>query len=162
MDKDKRKLWIAGRFIEVTEAVYQVYMQGDRKMRYFETDLKIERTILDENGRIQRVIPSREDSLDRLVEDNARQFEDPRESVEDAVLRRLAEDDLRRALTKLTDEEYALLKTAYPFIRHIPMVIAMNISHVSGCAMMCGGKQRKPTQYFPACILAHGAVNSRL
>ena len=109
MDKDKRKLWIAGQFIEVTEETYQVYMQGDRKMRYFETDLKIERTILDESGRIQQIIPSREDSLDRLVEDNARQFEDTRESVEDAVLRKLAEDDLRRALTKLTDEEYALV-----------------------------------------------------
>lgn len=109
MDKDKRKLWIAGQFIEVTEEIYQVYMQGDRKMRYFETDLKIERTILDESGRIQQIIPSREDSLDRLVEDNARQFEDTRESVEDAVLRKLAEDDLRRALIKLTDEEYALV-----------------------------------------------------
>lgn len=109
MDKDKRKLWIAGQFIEVTEEIYQVYMQGDRKMRYLETDLKIERTILDESGRIQQIIPSREDSLDRLVEDNARQFEDTRESVEDAVLRKLAEDDLRRALTKLTDEEYALV-----------------------------------------------------
>lgn len=109
MDKNKRKLWIDGQFIEVTEEVYRVYMQGDRKMRYFETDLKIERTILDENGRIQQIIPSREDSLDRLVEDNARQFEDTRESVEDAVLRKLAEDDLRRALTKLTDEEYALV-----------------------------------------------------
>lgn len=109
MDKDKRKLWIAGQFIEVTEEIYQVYMQGDRKMRYLETDLKIERTILDESGRIQQIIPSREDSLDRLVEDNARQFEDTRESVEDAVLRKLAEDDLRWALTKLTDEEYALV-----------------------------------------------------
>ena len=109
MDKDKRKLWIAGQFIEVTEEIYQVYMQGDRKMRYLETDLKIERTILDESGRIQQIIPSREDSLDRLVEDNARQFEDTRESVEDAVLRKLAEDDLRRELTKLTDEEYALV-----------------------------------------------------
>lgn len=109
MDKDKRKLWIAGQFIEVTEEIYQVYMQGNRKMRYLETDLKIERTILDESGRIQQIIPSREDSLDRLVEDNARQFEDTRESVEDAVLRKLAEDDLRRALTKLTDEEYALV-----------------------------------------------------
>ena len=109
MDKDKRKLWIAGQFIEVTEEIYQVYMQGNRKMRYLETDLKIERTILDESGRIQQIIPSREDSLDRVVGDNARQFEDTRESVEDAVLRKLAEDDLRRALTKLTDEEYALV-----------------------------------------------------
>lgn len=37
MDDNKRKLWVNGQFIEVSEEVYQVYMQGDRKMRYFET-----------------------------------------------------------------------------------------------------------------------------
>lgn len=109
MDDNKRKLWVNGQFIEVSEEVYQVYMQGDRKMRYFETDLKTERTVLAEDGTVQRVIPSREDSLDRLIEDNARQFSDAGESVEDAVLRKLAEDELHRALEKLTDEEYALV-----------------------------------------------------
>lgn len=109
MDENKRKLWINGQFIEVSEEVYQVYMQGDRKMRYFEADLKTERTILAEDGTAQRVIPSREDSLNRLMDDNARQFSDDSESVEDAVFRRLAEDELHRALEKLTDEEYALV-----------------------------------------------------
>ena len=107
MDDNKRKLWVNGQFIEVSEEVYQVYMQGDRKMRYFETDLKTERTILAEDGTVQRIIPSREDSLDRLIDDNARQFSDAGESVEDAVLRKLAEDELHRALEKLTDGEYA-------------------------------------------------------
>lgn len=109
MDDNKRKLWVNGQFIEVSEEVYQVYMQGDRKMRYFETDLKTERTMLAEDGTVQRIIPSREDSLDRLMDDNARQFSDASESVEDAVLRKMAEDELHRALEKLTDEEYALV-----------------------------------------------------
>ena len=109
MDDNKKKLWVNGQFIEVSEEIYQVYMQGDRKMRYFETDLKTERTILAEDGTVQRIIPSREDSLDRLIDDNARQFSDAGESVEDAVLRKMAEDELRRALEKLTDEEYALV-----------------------------------------------------
>ena len=26
---------------------------------------------------------------------------------------------------------------SYPFIKHIPIVVAMSMSHVSGCAMMC-------------------------
>ena len=109
MDDNKRKLWVNGQFIEVSEEVYQVYMQGDRKMRYFETDLKTERTMLAEDGTVQRIIPSREDSLDRLIDDNSRQFSDAGESVEDAVLRKLAEDEMHRALEKLTDEEYALI-----------------------------------------------------
>ena len=109
MDDNKRKLWVNDQFIEVSEEVYQVYMQGDRKMRYFETHLKTERTMLAEDGTVQRIIPSREDSLDRLMDDNARQFSDASESVEDAVLRKMAEDELHRALEKLTDEEYALV-----------------------------------------------------
>ena len=109
MDDNKRRLWVNGQFIEVSEEVYQVYMQGDRKMRYFEKDLKTERTILAEDGTVQRVIPSREDSLERLIDDNSRQFSDAGESVEDAVLRKLAEDELHRALEKLTDEEHALV-----------------------------------------------------
>lgn len=50
MDADRKRLWISGQFIEVSEEVYAVYMQGDRKMRYFENDLKTERTVLDKEG----------------------------------------------------------------------------------------------------------------
>ena len=49
--------------------MYAAYMKGDRKMRYFEKDLKCERLIYGSNGEIKQVIPSREDSLDRLMEE---------------------------------------------------------------------------------------------
>lgn len=87
--------------IEVTGAVYEAYMKGDRKMRYFESDLKTERTILDENGQVKQIIPSREDSLDRLMDDNAERFSDQHESVEDMVLRSLSFERLYEALAKL-------------------------------------------------------------
>ena len=90
MDADKKRLWVSGQFIEVTDEVYDAYMKGDRKMRYFESDLKTERFLMDENGQIRQVIPSREDSLDRLMDDNAEQFADRHESVEDMVLRRIS------------------------------------------------------------------------
>lgn len=64
MDGDKRKLWVNGQFIEVSEEVYQVYTQGDRRMRCFEADLKIERAILAEDSTVQRIISNWEDSLD--------------------------------------------------------------------------------------------------
>ena len=64
MDADKKRLWVSGQFIEVTDEVYDAYMKGDRKMRYFESDLKTERFLMDENGQIRQVIPSREDSLE--------------------------------------------------------------------------------------------------
>ena len=102
MDADKKRLWVSGQFIEVTDEVYDAYMKGDRKMRYFESDLKTERFLMDENGQIRQVIPSREDSLDRLMDDNAEQFADRHESVEDMVLRRISIERLYKALDRLT------------------------------------------------------------
>ena len=81
MGADKKKIWIHGQFIEVTDEVYAAYMKGDRKIRYFENDLKTGRTVKDKDGNIKQTLPSREDSLDRLMEDNAQQFPDSHESV---------------------------------------------------------------------------------
>ena len=113
MDAGKKRIWIRGQFIEVTDEVYAAYMQGDRKMRYFENDLKCERPVYGSNGEIKRVIPSREDSLDRLMEENARQFAANAESVEDVVFRKLAVDKLHTALAMLTPEEQALIQALF-------------------------------------------------
>ena len=100
-----KKIWVRGQFVEVTDEVYTAYMRGDRKMRYFEADLKSERPVYGSNGEIKQVLPSREDSLDRLMEENARQFAAAAESVEDVVIRKLAVDKLHTALMQLTKEE---------------------------------------------------------
>lgn len=105
MDAGKKKIWVRGQFVEVTDEVYTAYMRGDRKMRYFEADLKSERPVYGSNGEIKQVLPSREDSLDRLMEENARQFAAAAESVEDVVIRKLAVDKLHTALMQLTREE---------------------------------------------------------
>ena len=83
----------------------RISLRGDRKMRYFEADLKSERPVYGSNGEIKQVLPSREDSLDRLMEENARQFAAAAESVEDVVIRKLAVDKLHTALMQLTKEE---------------------------------------------------------
>ena len=72
MDAGKKRIWIRGQFIEVTDEVYAAYMKGDRKMRYFENDLKTERFVLGKEGQVVQIIPSREDSLDRLMDENAK------------------------------------------------------------------------------------------
>ena len=113
MDADKKRLWVSGQFIEVTDEVYDAYMKGDRKMRYFESDLKTERFLMDENGQIRQVIPSREDSLDRLMDDNAEQFADRPESVEDMVLRRISIERLYKALDRLTEKERKLIEALF-------------------------------------------------
>src|SRR5699024_9528583 len=105
VDAGKKKIWVRGQFVEVTDEVYTAYMRGDRKMRYFEADLKSDRPVYGSNGEIKQVLPSREDSLDRLMEENARQFAAAAESVEDVVIRKLAVDKLHTALMQLTKEE---------------------------------------------------------
>jgi len=109
VDAGKKRIWIRGQFIEVTDEVYAAYMQGDRKMRYFENDLKSERTVLDKDGQVVQVIPSREDSLDRLMDENARQFSHSDESVENAVFRKMEQDKLHTVLSRLSLEEQSLI-----------------------------------------------------
>lgn len=113
MDADKKRLWVSGQFIEVTDEVYDAYMKGDRKMRYFESDLKAERFLLDKEGQIRQIIPSREDSLDRLMDDNAEQFADQQESVEDIVFRRFSIERLYAALELLTEKERSLINALF-------------------------------------------------
>ena len=109
MDADKKRVWVSGQYIEVTDAVYDACMKGDRKIRYFENDLKTERVLMDTDGHIKQIIPSREDSLDRLMDDNAEQFTDHHESVEDMVLRKISAEKLYQALTELSEKERELI-----------------------------------------------------
>ena len=109
MDADKKRVWVSGQYIEVTDAVYDAYMKGDRKIRYFENDLKTERVLMDTDGHIRQIIPSREDSLDRLMDDNAEQFTDHHESVEDMVLRKISAEKLYQALVELSEKERELI-----------------------------------------------------
>ena len=109
MDAGKKKIWIRGQFIEVTDEVYTAYMKGDRKIRYFENDLKTERTVKDKDGNIKQILPSREDSLDRLMEDNAQQFPDSQESVEDIVIQKISTGKLHMALLRLPKKDQELI-----------------------------------------------------
>lgn len=113
MDADKKRIWIRGQYVEVTDEVYVAYMQSDRKMRYFENDLKTERFVLGKEGQVVQIIPSREDSLDRLMDENAQQFPDDEESVENTVLHKLEMDKLHTALAMLTPEEQDLIQALF-------------------------------------------------
>ena len=69
MKSGNKSIRINGKSVEVTDEVYKVYTKYDRKMRYFEKDLKQERLVYDELGNIIKRVPSREDSLDRLLDE---------------------------------------------------------------------------------------------
>lgn len=123
MDAGKKKIWVRGQFVEVTDEVYTAYMRGDRKMRYFEADLKSERPVYGSNGEIKQVLPSREDSLDRLMEENARQFAAAAESVEDVVIRKLVVDKLHTCFVEVCLYKHTIIRAFHTIVRIILIVL---------------------------------------
>ncbi len=108
-----KKLWIDGHYIEVTNEVYTAYTKGQRKIKYFEKDLKTEHVVKDKDGNITGIIPSREDSLDRLMNDNSIQFYDISESVESLAQINDDVENLHIAMQELTTEELNIIKMLF-------------------------------------------------
>lgn len=113
MKSGNKSIRINGQYVEVADEVYKAYIEYDRKMRYFEKDLKQERLEYDKLGNIIKRVPSREDSLDRLLDESFMQFKDISENVEDTVLNKILAENLNKALEKLTDNEYDLIISLY-------------------------------------------------
>ena len=81
-------------------------------MQYQEYDLKAEQTIIDQEAQELRMIPSREDSYERLL-DMSVQFEGETPGIEEQVLKRMESEQLHRALSSLSDEERYLIQQIY-------------------------------------------------
>lgn len=110
---NNRKIWCNGQLIEVSYEVYLAYTKADRKEKYFTVDIKSEHIIIDQKSQTSTVRPSREDSLDRLMDDNAQQFPDATEQVEEVAIWNVLSDELHKAITKLSPEEQELIQALY-------------------------------------------------
>lgn len=104
---DFRKL-----YPEASEEVIAVLRTTERKMQYQEYDLKVEQTVVEQKERKVTVIPSREDSYERLLDQDA-QFAENTPSVEEQVLRNLQSEQLHKALFLLSDDERILVEQLY-------------------------------------------------
>ena len=93
---------------EAKEEVINLLRTTERKMQYQEYDLKTEQTIISQKDQSITVIPSREDSLERLADQEV-QFAGESESVEETVLRRLQYAQLHKAISLLPDDERELI-----------------------------------------------------
>lgn len=91
---------------------YIAYYKGKRRMKYFEEDLKVENLIVDQEKETVTVIPSREDSYERLLE-NGTQLLDDTPGPEDAVIRNMMVEKLRNCLNSLSDGELELINAIY-------------------------------------------------
>ena len=97
---------------EASEEVISVLKITERKMQYQEYDLKAEQTIIDEEKQTVTVIPSREDSYERLKE-AAVQFTSQVPGPEELVIRKLEEEQLHRAVSCLSDDDQYLILQLY-------------------------------------------------
>lgn len=101
---------------EASEEVIEVLKKTERKMQYQEFDLKTERTVSDWEDESVRIISSREDSLERLLEQDV-QFGDNSTNVEENAIRNLEFRELHKALSLLTDDERYLIEQLYYYER---------------------------------------------
>ncbi len=109
----KKYIMKNGISVEVSDEIYKILKESDRKIKYVEHDLKETRYIIDRKKETVKEIPSREDSLDRLTAlgvDFADSGMDFRESVTDKIM-------LEQALEKLSDEERYLIAQLFYFDR---------------------------------------------
>lgn len=104
---DFRKL-----YPEASEEVIEVLRQTERKMQYQEYDLKMEQIVVDQEEQIVDIIPSREDSLERLM-DKEVQFQEASINVEEFILQRIEIQQLHRALSHLSEDERYLIEQIY-------------------------------------------------
>ena len=97
---------------EASEEVIAVLKIAERKMQYQEYDLKTEQIIIDEEKEIVTVIPSREDSYERLLETSV-QFMDQALGTEDLVIQRWEIERLYRAISCLPNDDQYLIYQLY-------------------------------------------------
>ena len=109
----QRYLYMEGKKIPVSEEIYQVYYQFVRKERYFFEDLKREKLFYDSEQQIAVLLPSREDSYERLLEQDRQFFEPNAATPEDDAVKTDLLDRLAQALHALSDDEWNIIRELF-------------------------------------------------
>lgn len=108
MAKFERKTNYREKYPGLSDEIIEVLVKSDRKMEYQQYDLKVERYRIDHTNGTITYIPSREDSFDRLLEEN-RQFAADAEDVEDTAVKAVMIEKMLNCLKLLTQEEQELI-----------------------------------------------------
>ena len=95
--------------VQISPEVLRVLRQSDRKMEYMEYDLKSETFVQDLENNSAVFSASREDSYERLQEDEQKQFSDTSAEVESKIIHNENLRLLRLALESLAEDEYEII-----------------------------------------------------
>ena len=105
MNERKKQLFIPvpdGR-VPVEKDVYEAWWKAEEKENYLQRKLKEERFIYDPEKQIAVLYPSREDSLDRLMEEGA-EFAQEQPSVESQAVNAVLVESLMKQLDRQEQE----------------------------------------------------------
>ena len=99
--------------IENRPDILRVLRASDRKMRYLEQQLQMDRLLADQSEQTEEALFGRETSLERLMKDERQQFPDDSPGPEEQCLHSEMLRLLRSALASLTRPEQDLLHALY-------------------------------------------------
>ena len=99
--------------VEISPEILAVLKKSDRKMKYIEIDLKTERFVHNQEEETAVFLPSREDSYDRMCEDDHTQFAAGEASPEERLLHSEKLQLLRAALRELEPDEAELIQALF-------------------------------------------------
>lgn len=121
----KKVIEIEGRKIEVSEEVYKEYQRGQRKDRYIMKDLK--RGTIKIEGEKVSIRPSREDSMERLIDTHPQYFVEANAGPEELLVKKDLLDCLEKAIHSLSAEEWQLIQELY-YLEHTEREVSATLS----------------------------------
>lgn len=123
-------IYIGKEKVVVSEEIYKEYYKMGRRERYMEQDIKVGRISVDSETETVNFVPSKEDSINRLIELGA-DFEDD-QMIEDILCDKATMLILQEAMAELNEKEQELIKALYYKDLTVREVAKEeNISHVA-------------------------------
>lgn len=108
MAKFNNRINYRDKFPDLSDEIINELQKSDRKMEYQQYDLKVNRYKIDCDKKTVTYIPSREDSYDRLLDED-KQFYAETESVEDIAVNTLMIERMMTCIKALSMEEQSLI-----------------------------------------------------
>lgn len=112
MAKYERKTNYRAKYPGLSDEIIEVLEKSDRKMEYQQYDLKVEHYQIDCMKQTVTFLSSREDSYERLLEEQ-HQFAIEAEGVEDTAVKTVMIEKMLTCLKMLTLEEQELIKELF-------------------------------------------------
>ena len=123
-------IYVGKEKVPVSDEVYKEFYRMDRRERYMEKDIKVGRMVVDPEAETVEYIPSKEDSINRLMDQGA-DFEAD-QMIEDILCDKATLLILQEAMTALDEKEQELIQAIYYKNLTVREVAKEeNVSHVS-------------------------------